>query len=90
MSDFTEKKLAEFKKQFGHHGEIWNGKRGLDDGLEVKDFSSQALSEAEKQSAEKERKYINDEPAKRKLGNRNFLDIYFLALFIGWHIAFPY
>ena len=40
----TEKLIAEFEKEFGHHGEIWNGKKSSPDELEVRDFIRTALN----------------------------------------------
>jgi hypothetical protein len=42
-NDLIEEKKKEFEKEFGHHGEIWNGKKFARDGIEAKDFLSQSL-----------------------------------------------
>ena len=39
--------LKEFDKEFGHYGEIWNGKKGSKDELEIKNFITHALQSYE-------------------------------------------
>ena len=41
-----------FEKEFGHHGEIWNGKKGLSDELELKSFLKSEIQKAEKRGRE--------------------------------------
>ena len=47
--------LRKFDKEFGHLGELWNGKKGLKDELTIKQFLTTTIEEVRKEAYEKGR-----------------------------------
>jgi hypothetical protein len=45
FKDYIERKKEEWNRQFGHYGEIINGKKSLPDEMEAKDFLSDMAQE---------------------------------------------
>ena len=58
MTDIIKKIIKSFDKEFGHHGEIWNGKKGSEEGVEVKQWLTRSLGQTIKEAKNEERKKI--------------------------------
>ena len=49
MPTFEEQLIREFREQFGHLGELWNGMKGTDKEMTVESFLLEKIREAKRE-----------------------------------------